>query len=62
VIQGIARFFTQIVHRVLPDPLIFAILLTVVTFAMAFGLTPILRDRAAVFGDRVRRGTVPVLS
>jgi short-chain fatty acids transporter len=40
VVQGIARFFTQIVHRFLPDPLIFAILLTVVTFAMAFGLTP----------------------
>jgi short-chain fatty acids transporter len=40
VIQRISAFFTQVVHRVLPDPLIFAILLTVVTFALAFGLTP----------------------
>jgi short-chain fatty acids transporter len=40
VIQGISRFFTQVVHRVLPDPLIFAILLTLVTFGLAMGLTP----------------------
>lgn len=40
MVQGIARFFTQVVHRVLPDPLIFAILLTVLTFGMALGLTP----------------------
>jgi short-chain fatty acids transporter len=40
VIQRIAAFFTQVVHRLLPDPLIFAILLTVVTFLLAFGLTP----------------------
>lgn len=40
MIQRISRFFTQVVHRVLPDPLIFAILLTVVTFALALGLTP----------------------
>jgi len=40
MIQGIARFFSQIVHRFLPDPLIFALLLTGATFAMAFGLTP----------------------
>jgi short-chain fatty acids transporter len=40
LIQRISRFFTQVVHRVLPDPLIFAILLTVVTFALALGLTP----------------------
>ena len=40
MIQRISAFFTQVVHRVLPDPLIFAILLTVVTFALAFGLTP----------------------
>jgi short subunit fatty acids transporter len=29
-----------VVHRVLPDPLIFAILLTVVAFTLALGLTP----------------------
>ena len=40
LIQRISQFFTQVVHRVLPDPLIFAILLTIVTFALAFGLTP----------------------
>ncbi len=40
MIQRISRFFTQVVHRVLPDPLIFAILLTIVTFILAFGLTP----------------------
>jgi short-chain fatty acids transporter len=40
VIHGISRFFTHIVHRYLPDPLIFAILLTLVTFGMALGLTP----------------------
>lgn len=40
MIQGIARFFTQVVHRFLPDPLIFALLLTAITFALALGLTP----------------------
>ncbi|MGF6597391.1 short-chain fatty acids transporter [Paraburkholderia sp. GAS448] len=40
MIQRISHFFTAIVHRILPDPLIFAILLTVVTFVLAFGLTP----------------------
>jgi short-chain fatty acids transporter len=40
LIQRISAFFTQVVHRVLPDPLIFAIFLTGVTFALALGLTP----------------------
>ena len=40
MIQSIARFFTNVVHRYLPDPLIFAILLTVLVFALALGLTP----------------------
>ncbi|MFM0736227.1 TIGR00366 family protein [Paraburkholderia xenovorans] len=40
MIQGISRFFTQIVHRFLPDPLIFALILTAITFALALGLTP----------------------
>jgi hypothetical protein len=40
VIQGIARFFTQVVHCYLPDPPIFALILTAITFALAFGLTP----------------------
>ena len=40
MIQRISRFFTQVVHRVLPDPLIFAIFLTIATFVLAFSLTP----------------------
>lgn len=40
MIKGISRFFTQVVHRFLPDPLIFAIFLTVITFALALGFTP----------------------
>ncbi|SAL06864.1 short-chain fatty acid transporter [Caballeronia calidae] len=40
MIQRTSAFFTQVVHRVLPDPLIFAIFLTIATFALAFGLTP----------------------
>ncbi|SDV50387.1 TIGR00366 family protein [Chitinasiproducens palmae] len=40
MVQGIARFCTQVIHRFLPDPLIFAILLTIITFGMALGLTP----------------------
>jgi len=40
LIQRISGYFTQVVHRFLPDPLIFAILLTVLTFLLAAGLTP----------------------
>jgi short-chain fatty acids transporter len=40
LIQRISAFFTQVVHRLLPDPLIFAIFLTIATFVLAFGLTP----------------------
>jgi len=40
VIRGISKFFTNIVHRYLPDPLIFAILLTVFVFGMGIGITP----------------------
>jgi short-chain fatty acids transporter len=40
LIHRISSFFTQVVHRFLPDPLIFAIFLTIATFALAFGLTP----------------------
>ena len=40
MIQRISGYFTQVVHRFLPDPLIFAILLTVLTFLLAAGLTP----------------------
>lgn len=40
MIKAISRFFTNIVHRFLPDPLIFAILLTLLVFGLALGLTP----------------------
>lgn len=40
MIKTISRFFTNIVHRFLPDPLIFAILLTMLVFGLALGLTP----------------------
>ncbi len=39
-IRGISNFFTNVVHRFLPDPLIFAILLTVLVFGLGVGLTP----------------------
>jgi short-chain fatty acids transporter len=40
MIHAIARVFSNLVSRLLPDPLIFAILLTALTFALAIGLTP----------------------
>jgi len=40
IIRSTSNFFTNIVHRFLPDPLIFAILLTVLVFGMGLGMTP----------------------
>lgn len=40
IIRSTSNFFTNIVHRFLPDPLIFAILLTVLVFGMGVGITP----------------------
>lgn len=40
MIKSIARFFSQLVQRFLPDPLIFALLLTGVILAMSWALTP----------------------
>lgn len=40
IINSISRFFTNVVHRFLPDPLVFAILLTFLTAGLAIGLTP----------------------
>lgn len=39
MIASLSRFFTQVVHRFLPDPLIFAILLSLAVFFAAWGLT-----------------------
>ncbi|HFZ8994233.1 TPA: TIGR00366 family protein [Citrobacter freundii] len=40
MIGRISRFMTQVVNRWLPDPLIFAMLLTLLTFGVALWLTP----------------------
>jgi short-chain fatty acids transporter len=40
VIASLSRFFTQVVHRYLPDPLIFALWLSFLTAALALWLTP----------------------
>lgn len=40
IIRSTSNFFTNIVHRFLPDPLIFAILLTVLVFGLGIGMTP----------------------
>ena len=40
MIGRISRFMTRFVSRWLPDPLIFAMLLTLLTFGIALWLTP----------------------
>ena len=40
MIGRIARFMTRVVSRWLPDPLIFAMLLTLLTFGIALWLKP----------------------
>ena len=40
IIRSTSNFFTNVVHRFLPDPLIFAILLTLIVFFMGVGMTP----------------------
>lgn len=40
MINSISRFFTTFVQRFLPDPLVFAILLTIITFGLGVALTP----------------------
>lgn len=40
MIGRMSRFMTRFVSRWLPDPLIFAMLLTLITFAIALWLTP----------------------
>ncbi len=40
MIGRISRFMTRFVSRWLPDPLIFAMLLTLLTFVIALWLTP----------------------
>ncbi|AIF49767.1 TIGR00366 family protein [Pelosinus sp. UFO1] len=40
MVNAIARFFTNIVNRFLPDPLVFAILLTILVFFLGITMTP----------------------
>lgn len=40
MIGRISRVMTRVVSRYLPDPLIFAMLLTMLTFIIALALTP----------------------
>ncbi len=40
MISGLSHFMTNLVSKYLPNPLIFAILLTLITFVAALGLTP----------------------
>ncbi len=40
MVGAISRFFTNIVNKYLPDPLVFAILLTILTFVMGVTMTP----------------------
>lgn len=40
MIRSTSNFFTNVVHRFLPDPLIFAILLTLLVFGLGIGITP----------------------
>lgn len=52
MINSISKFFTGVVHRYLPDPLVFAILLTVLVFGMAIGMTPTKPlDMVTIWGD-----------
>jgi len=40
MVGAISRFFTNIVNKYLPDPLVFAILLTIITFILGITITP----------------------
>ncbi|PHM72548.1 TIGR00366 family protein [Xenorhabdus sp. KJ12.1] len=52
MIGRISRIMTRIVSRYLPDPLIFAMLLTILTFIIALSLTPSTSvDLAKMWGD-----------
>lgn len=48
----ISRFFTSIVNKYLPDPLVFAILLTIITFVLGITITPhSAMDMVNMWGD-----------
>jgi len=52
MIARLSRFFTNVVHRVLPDPLIFSILLSLAVFLASLLLTPTPADQLLMlWGD-----------
>ncbi|RTK94325.1 MAG: TIGR00366 family protein [Neisseriaceae bacterium] len=40
MMQGLTRFFTSIVQRYLPDPFVFAIILSIIVFVVSTAITP----------------------
>lgn len=40
MLNRLANFFVRVVERWMPDPFLFCILLTVLTYLLALGLTP----------------------
>lgn len=52
MISALSRFFTKMVDRYLPDPLVFAMILTLLVFVFGFTLTPSTpMDLVALWGD-----------
>lgn len=52
MVNTISRFFTTLVQRFLPDPLVFAMLLTIIVFILGFTITPhSIMDMVNMWGD-----------
>lgn len=52
IINSISKFFTNVVHKFLPDPLIFAIILTMIVFVIGFTITPHTAEQMVmIWGD-----------
>lgn len=52
MVQSVTGFFTRLVDRYLPDPLIFAMLLTIIVFVVGIFTTPTsLMDMVSIWGD-----------
>src|SRR4051794_4858192 len=52
MIASISKFFTKMVDRYLPDPLVFAMILTLLVFVLGVGLTPTSPfEMAGMWGD-----------
>jgi short-chain fatty acids transporter len=52
MVASISKFFTKMVDRYLPDPLVFAMILTILVFVLGVGLTPTSPiEMAGMWGD-----------